>query len=96
MRMNPYRSFSGECEEAFTFYEHCLGGRTGTIFRYAGTPLADRVPPDWHDKVMHGSLTVGGRGRASVWRPGQGRYRHRPAGEDVLGRTTGNDATSCG
>lgn len=33
------------------------GGRLGAIFRYAGTPLADQVPADWQDKVMHGSLT---------------------------------------
>ncbi len=41
------------------FYEQCLGGQLGAIFRYAGTPLADQVPADWQDKVMHGSLTVG-------------------------------------
>ena len=27
--------------------------------RDAGTPLADQVPADWQDKVMHGSLMVG-------------------------------------
>jgi PhnB protein len=59
MQINPYLSFKGECEAAFKFYEQCLGGRLGTIFRYAGTALADRVPADWQDKVMHGSLTVG-------------------------------------
>jgi PhnB protein len=31
----------------------------GAIFRYAGTPLADQVPADWQDKIIHGSLTVG-------------------------------------
>ena len=60
MQMNPCLSFNGQCEAAFTFYEQCLGGRLGTIFRYEGTPLADQVPPDWQDKVMHGSVTVGG------------------------------------
>ena len=59
MQMNPYLSFKGECEAAFKFYEHCLGGQLGAIFRYAGTPLADQVPADWSDKVMHGSLKVG-------------------------------------
>ena len=56
---DPYLSFKGECEAAFKFYEQCLGGRVGTIFRYAGTSLADQVPADWQDKVMHGGLTVG-------------------------------------
>ncbi len=59
MQINPYLSFNGQCEAAFTFYQQCLGGQLGTIFRYAGTPMADNVPPDWHDKVMHGSITVG-------------------------------------
>ena len=57
--MNPYLSFTGDCEAAFKFYEQCLGGHIGTIFRYGGTPLADHVPADWQDKVMHGSLTLG-------------------------------------
>ena len=46
-------------EAAFTFYEQCLGGQLGPIFRYGGTPLADQVPADWQDQVMHGSLTIG-------------------------------------
>lgn len=59
MEMNPNLSFKGECEAAFKFYEQCLGGTLGTVFRYAGTPLRDQVPADWQDKVMHASLTVG-------------------------------------
>jgi PhnB protein len=59
MQVNPYLSFSGQCEAAFKFYEQCLGAQLGTIFRYAGTPLADQVPADWRDKVMHGSVTIG-------------------------------------
>ena len=39
--------------------DECLAGQLGAIFRYAGTPLADQVPADWQDKVMHTSLTVG-------------------------------------
>ena len=59
MQISPYLSFKGECEAAFTFYERCLGGQLGAIFRYAGSALADQVPADWQDKVMHGSVTVG-------------------------------------
>lgn len=59
--MNPYLSFKGDCEAAFRFYEQCLGGKIGAIFRYVGTPLADQVPADWLDKVMHGSVTLGGQ-----------------------------------
>ena len=59
MQMTPYLSFNGQCEAAFKFYEQCLGGRLGPIFRYAGTPLVNQVPADWQDKIMHGSVTVG-------------------------------------
>jgi PhnB protein len=57
--MNAYLSFGGECEAAFKFYEECLDGKVGEIFRYAGTPMAEQVPADWQNKVMHGSLTIG-------------------------------------
>jgi PhnB protein len=59
MQMNPYLSFGGDCEEAFKFYEECLDGKLGEIFRYAGTPVSEQVPADWQRKVMHGSLTIG-------------------------------------
>jgi len=61
MQMNPYLSFNGQCEAAFKLYEQVLGGQLGDIFRYAGTPLAHEVPTDWQDKVMHGSVTIGGQ-----------------------------------
>ena len=60
MKMSPYLSFKGDCEAAFTFYEQHLGAQLGPIFRYGGSPAAAQAPPDWSDKVMHGSVTVGG------------------------------------
>ena len=59
MQMNPYLSFKGDCEAAFTHYAQCLGGQLGTMFRYSGTPLAGEVPADWSDKIMHSTVTVG-------------------------------------
>jgi len=61
MQVNPYLNFNGQCEEAFTLYARVLGGQLGNIFRYTGTSLAHQVPADWQDKVMHGSVTVGGQ-----------------------------------
>jgi len=61
MQVNPYLSFNGQCEEAFKLYARVLGGQLGKIFRYTGTSLAHQVPADWQDKVMHGSVTVGGQ-----------------------------------
>ena len=59
MRINPYLSFDGQCEAAFSFYEQCLGGQLEGIFHYAGSPQANHVPAEWGDKVMHGSVRVG-------------------------------------
>lgn len=59
MEMNPYLNFKGDCEAAFKFYEQSLNAQLGPIFRYAGSPMAEQVPADWSDKIMHGSLTVG-------------------------------------
>jgi len=61
MQVNPYLSFKGDCEAAFKFYEQCLGAQPGPIFRYAGSPMADQAPAGWSDKVMHGSITIGGQ-----------------------------------
>ena len=59
MEMSTYLSFKGDCEAAFRFYEKSLGAKVGQVFRYAGTPFAEQVPPDWGDKIMHASLTLG-------------------------------------
>jgi len=59
MQISPYLSFNGQCEAAFKFYERCFDGQLGAIFRYNGSPLADQVPTDWQDKVMHGSVRIG-------------------------------------
>jgi len=59
VEVTTYLSFNGQCEAAFRLYERCLGGKIGRIFRYAGSPMANQVPADWQDKIMHGSLTVG-------------------------------------
>jgi PhnB protein len=59
MKLVPILSFQGDCEEAFKFYERCLGAQPGAMFRYGGSPMAGQVPPDWADKVMHANLTIG-------------------------------------
>src|SRR4029453_13112214 len=60
MQVNPYLSFNGDCEAAFKLYEHCFDGELGQLFRYGGSPMEHLVPTVWSDKVMHGSVTIGG------------------------------------
>ena len=59
MQLNPYLIFNGQCEAAFKFYEQCLAGKVASMFTYAGTPMADKVPPAWRSKIIHATLTVG-------------------------------------
>ena len=60
MQLNPYLTFSGQCEAAFKFYEKVLGGKIEAMHSHAGTPMENQVPPEWRSKIMHASLNVGG------------------------------------
>jgi PhnB protein len=51
--------FSGQCEEAFRFYEKCLGGKIGFRITYGESPMADKTAADWRKKIMHTRLVVG-------------------------------------
>ena len=61
MQLIPHLHFNGQCEAAFKFYAQCLEGTIVTMATYAGTPMADRVPPEWRNKIIHASLTVDGQ-----------------------------------
>jgi len=40
MSLSPYLYFDGQCEEAFKFYEKCLGGKITFMMTYEGSPMA--------------------------------------------------------
>lgn len=61
MQLNPYLSFDGQCEAAFKYYEQCLGGKIEAMLTYEGSPMADEVPADWGNKVMHAEFKLGDR-----------------------------------
>lgn len=61
MQLNPYLTFNGDCAAAFAFYVQCLGGRVEATFTFGESPMANEVPADWHDKVLHTSLIVADR-----------------------------------
>jgi PhnB protein len=60
MPLNPYLSFNGQCEEAFTMYQRVLGGKITAMFPHEGTPAAEHVPPEWRKKIMHAQLVLDG------------------------------------
>ncbi len=48
---NPYLTFDGTCEEAFTFYQHCFGGEIVIIQRFGDSPMP--VADEFKKKIMH-------------------------------------------
>jgi PhnB protein len=62
MQLSTSLSFNGQCEAAFKFYQECLGGRIQTMMTWGESPMADQVPPEWRDKIIHTSLIVGETG----------------------------------
>ena len=59
MRLIPHLTFAGQCESAFKFYERVLGGNIVTMLTYGNSPLAEQVPLEWREKIVHASLMVG-------------------------------------
>jgi PhnB protein len=58
MNLNPFLLFDGNCAEAMTFYQSCLGGEL-TIIRVADTPMKDQAPSQHHQKVAFAHLQSG-------------------------------------
>lgn len=59
MQFTPYLSFNGNCEAAFKFYEKALGAKLAFSVTYANTPMGDKVPPEWRNKICHATLLSG-------------------------------------
>jgi PhnB protein len=59
VQITPYLNFNGNCKEAFEFYERVLKGKIQIMMPHAGSPMEAHTPPDWRDKILHTTLTVG-------------------------------------
>jgi PhnB protein len=59
MQIIPYLNFNGNCKEAFEFYERTLKGKIQAMMTHAGSPMEAQTPPEWRDKILHATLTVG-------------------------------------
>ena len=55
MQMRPNLNFAGNAADVLTHYQAALGGEL-EIMRFAGSPAAEFVPPDWGDKILYGRL----------------------------------------
>ncbi|SKA18680.1 VOC family protein [Sediminibacterium ginsengisoli] len=58
-RIDAYLFFENECREAMTFYQQCLGGDL-SLMPMGESAVADQMPADKKDLIMHSSLINGG------------------------------------
>ena len=61
MQLDLHLHFKGQCEEAFKFYEQCLGGKISFMMTHEGSPVANQVPAEWRKKILHATIAVGDR-----------------------------------
>lgn len=61
MKIEPYLSFEGRCEEAIEFYRKALGAEVTMLLRFKEAPpeVTSQMSPGSGDKVMHASLRIG-------------------------------------
>ncbi|MDB5017860.1 MAG: hypothetical protein JWQ84_2692 [Mucilaginibacter sp.] len=57
MKLVPYLSFPGNCEEALNAYQVIFNGEIGQINRYDNPSV--KVPEGFKNKIMHTALTFG-------------------------------------
>jgi PhnB protein len=57
-QINSYLTFNGNCREAMTFYKECLGGEL-TVQTIGDSPLADKMPPQMKENILHSTLSKG-------------------------------------
>jgi PhnB protein len=58
VNLTPFLLFDGNCAEAMSFYQSCLGGEL-TLTKVSDTPMKDQMPPEKHGKVTYAHLTSG-------------------------------------
>lgn len=59
-KINPYVTFSGNCEEAFNFYKSVFGGEFTYVGRFSEMPEDPnyKMPEKDKNKIMHISLPI--------------------------------------
>jgi PhnB protein len=58
LRCIPLLLFDGNCAEAMTFYQKCLGGEF-SLTKLGDTPMKDQFPPEKHNRIINAQLVSG-------------------------------------
>jgi PhnB protein len=59
LKLNVYLNFDGNCREAMTYYQECLGGDLD-FQTVGGSPLEGSMPNENKESILHSSLTTPG------------------------------------
>lgn len=60
MQITPHLLFDGQCREAFAAYQRILGGKLMTLMTYGESPLAERIDPEFRERIVHATLDIDG------------------------------------
>lgn len=60
MKLHPYLTFNGNCEEVMNFYKDILGGEFIIQMRFSEAPPEMPVPDEMKDKIMHTTMEFSG------------------------------------
>jgi PhnB protein len=58
IKMTPFLLFDGNCAEAMTFYQKCLGGEL-TLTKLGDTPMKAQFPQEKHNRLINAYLKSG-------------------------------------
>jgi PhnB protein len=55
LQTTPFILFDGNCAEAMTFYQECLGGELN-LTKLSDTPMKEQFPVEKHNRIIYGQL----------------------------------------
>lgn len=58
LHCTPFLLFDGNCAEAMTFYQKCLGGEL-TLTKLGDTPMKAQFPLEKHGRIINAQLKSG-------------------------------------
>ena len=58
LHCTPFLLFDGNCAEAMTFYQNCLGGDL-TLTKAGDTPMKAQFPVEKHNRIIYAQLKSG-------------------------------------
>lgn len=59
LHTTPFLLFNGNCVEAMTFYQDCLGGDL-TLIKVSDTPMKEQFPAEKHNRIIYAQLKNNG------------------------------------